>query len=187
MGACSATIRMVAVLPHPGMLPSGSSIASPECSRRRVSLSIDNEVWPPESLAGSSWMPRCGLSRLSCSIDKPAFPSRPGAPNPRRAAEGIGRSGATAATRSVLLHASMARMASTRPSPMRAPWYASAESRTERSIEKRWTERLRRVKRVGRVAWGRQEYPFRADEHDAAVRSSTKGNHHVATTHADDR
>jgi hypothetical protein len=50
-----------------------------------------------------------------------------------------------------------------------------------------WTERLRRVKRVGRVAWGRQEYPFRADEHDAAVRSSTKGNHHVATTHADDR
>ena len=32
----------------------------------------------------------------------------------------------------------------------------------------RWTERLRRVKRVGRVAWGRQEYPFRADEHDAA-------------------
>ena len=86
---------MDAVLPHPGMLPSGSSIASPECSRRRVSLSIDNEVWPPESLAGSSWMPRCGLSRLSCSIDKPAFPSRPGAPNPRRAAEGIGRSGAT--------------------------------------------------------------------------------------------
>ena len=33
---CSATIRMVAVLPHPGMLPSGSSIASPECSRRHV-------------------------------------------------------------------------------------------------------------------------------------------------------
>jgi hypothetical protein len=93
--SCSATIKVDAVLPHPGMLPSGSSIASPECSRRRVSLSIDNEVWPPESLAGSSWMPRCGLSRLSCSFDKPAFPSRPGAPNPRRAAEGIGRSGAT--------------------------------------------------------------------------------------------
>ena len=37
----SATIRMVAVLPHPGMLPSGPSIASPECSRRHVSLSID--------------------------------------------------------------------------------------------------------------------------------------------------
>ena len=30
------------VLPHPGMLPSGSSIASPECSRRLVGLSIDN-------------------------------------------------------------------------------------------------------------------------------------------------
>jgi hypothetical protein len=29
-----------------------------------------------------------GLNRLSCSIGKPAFPSRPGAPNPRRAAEG---------------------------------------------------------------------------------------------------
>jgi len=37
-----------------------------------------------------------------------------------------------------------------------------------RSTANRWTERLRRVKRVGRVAWGRQEYPFRADEHDAA-------------------
>ena len=34
--ACSATIRMQprVVLPHPGMLPSGSGIASPECSRR---------------------------------------------------------------------------------------------------------------------------------------------------------
>ena len=38
---CAATIRMTVVLPHPGMLPSGSSIASPECSRRHVSLSIE--------------------------------------------------------------------------------------------------------------------------------------------------
>jgi hypothetical protein len=38
---CSATIRMDDVLPHPGMLPSGPSIASPECSWRHVSLSID--------------------------------------------------------------------------------------------------------------------------------------------------
>ena len=43
--ACSATIRMQprVVLPHPGMLPSGSGIASPECSRRHVSLSIEHE------------------------------------------------------------------------------------------------------------------------------------------------
>jgi hypothetical protein len=38
---CPATIKMDVVLPHPGMLPSGPSIASPECSRRHVSLSID--------------------------------------------------------------------------------------------------------------------------------------------------
>jgi hypothetical protein len=38
---CAATNRMDVVLPHPGMLPSGSSIASPECSRPHVSLSID--------------------------------------------------------------------------------------------------------------------------------------------------
>jgi hypothetical protein len=58
---------MDAVLPHPGMLPRGSNIASPECSRRRVSLSID--------YTGSS---RRDPSRLSCSIVEPAFPSRPG-------------------------------------------------------------------------------------------------------------
>jgi hypothetical protein len=28
------------VLPHPGMLPNGLGIASPECSRRGVTLSI---------------------------------------------------------------------------------------------------------------------------------------------------
>ena len=31
--SCVATIRIVVVLPHPGMLPSRRSIASPECSR----------------------------------------------------------------------------------------------------------------------------------------------------------
>jgi hypothetical protein len=41
---CPATIRVDVVLPHPGMLPSGSSIASPECSRRHVGLSIDYTV-----------------------------------------------------------------------------------------------------------------------------------------------
>ena len=37
---CPATIKMVIVLPHPGMLPSGLGIASPGCSRRRATLSI---------------------------------------------------------------------------------------------------------------------------------------------------
>jgi hypothetical protein len=35
-----ATIWMRNVLPHPGMFPSGSGIASSGCSRRRVALSI---------------------------------------------------------------------------------------------------------------------------------------------------
>ena len=39
---CTATIWMGGVLPHPGMLPSGSGIASPECSRRCVTLSTRN-------------------------------------------------------------------------------------------------------------------------------------------------
>ena len=37
---CSATIWMRNVLPHPGMFPSGSGIASSGCSRRGVALSI---------------------------------------------------------------------------------------------------------------------------------------------------
>ena len=37
---CSATIRMRDVLPHPGTLPNGPSIASSESSRRGVTLSI---------------------------------------------------------------------------------------------------------------------------------------------------
>jgi hypothetical protein len=44
---CAATIRMTVVLPHPGMFPSSSSIASPECSRHLISLSIEQEVPPP--------------------------------------------------------------------------------------------------------------------------------------------
>ena len=61
---------MDVVLPHPGMLPSGASIASPECSRRHISLSID--------YTGSA-ASRRDANRLSCSIGEPAFPSRPGA------------------------------------------------------------------------------------------------------------
>jgi ArsR family transcriptional regulator len=39
--AITAESAMGSILPHPGMLPSGSSIALPECSRPDVSLSID--------------------------------------------------------------------------------------------------------------------------------------------------
>jgi hypothetical protein len=41
---CSATIWMMRVLPHPEMLPNGPSIASPECSRHGVILSIGKAV-----------------------------------------------------------------------------------------------------------------------------------------------
>jgi putative transposase len=52
--------------------------------------------------------------QLSCSIGKPAFPSRPGKASPRRATQGTGGAETPGATRSI---ASMARMASTGPSP----------------------------------------------------------------------
>ena len=85
--SCSATIKMDVVLPHPGMLPSGSSIASPECSRRHVSLSID--------YAGSGAFR--GVTQTGFPVRSASLLSRPdlALPKPRRAAEGIGRSGAT--------------------------------------------------------------------------------------------
>jgi arylsulfatase len=49
---CSATIWMRNVLPHPGMLPNGSGTASPECSRRCVTLSTRNARDPAH--AGAS-------------------------------------------------------------------------------------------------------------------------------------
>jgi hypothetical protein len=42
--ACTATIRMNVVLPHPGMLLSRPGIASSECSRDPITLSIDRDV-----------------------------------------------------------------------------------------------------------------------------------------------
>ena len=83
----SATIRMVVVLPHPGMLPSGSSIASPECSRRLVGLSID--------YAGSGAFR--GVTQTGFPVRSASLLSRPdlALPEPRRVAEGIGRSRAT--------------------------------------------------------------------------------------------
>ncbi len=44
--ACSATIRMVTVLPHPGMLPSGRGVASSGCSRDTIRMS---------TAVGSDW------------------------------------------------------------------------------------------------------------------------------------
>src|ERR1700735_1079020 len=85
--ACAATIRMAVVLPHLGMLPSGSSIASPGCSRRHVSLSID--------YTGSA-APH-GVTQTGFPVRSTSLLSRPdlAPPKSRRAAEGIGRSGAT--------------------------------------------------------------------------------------------
>jgi hypothetical protein len=84
---CVATIRMTVVLPHLGMLPSGSSIASPGCSRRHVSLSID--------YTGSA-APH-GVTQTGFPVRSTSLLSRPdlAPPKSRRAAEGIGRSGAT--------------------------------------------------------------------------------------------
>jgi hypothetical protein len=69
---------MRGVLPHPGMLPSGPCIASPGCSRRRVTLSIGSR---------KTGFPVRSASLLSCPDLAP--------PEPRRAAAGTGRSGAT--------------------------------------------------------------------------------------------
>src|SRR6476659_9103677 len=77
---------MDVVLPHPGMLPSGPGIASPECSRRHVSLSID--------YAGPG---ACGVTQTGFPVRSASLLSCPdlALPKSRRAAEGIGRSGAT--------------------------------------------------------------------------------------------
>src|SRR6476659_6396250 len=77
---------MDVVLPHPGMLPSGPGIASPECSRRHASLSID--------YAGPG---AYGVMQTGFPVRSASLLSRPdlALPKPRRAAEGIGRSGAT--------------------------------------------------------------------------------------------
>ena len=105
----SATARMAGVLPHPGMLPSGSSIASPECSRRHVSLSID--------YAGSGAFR--GVTQTGFPVRSASLLSRPdlAPPEPRRATEGMRGAEPPGATRSALFRASMARMASTGPSP----------------------------------------------------------------------
>jgi hypothetical protein len=79
--------KLDTVLPHLGMLPSGSSIASPGCSRRHVSLSID--------YTGSA-APH-GVTQTGFPVRSTSLLSRPdlAPPKSRRAAEGIGRSGAT--------------------------------------------------------------------------------------------
>ena len=56
-------------------------------------------------------------TQLSCSIGEPAFPSRPGNSRPWSGTKGMGSAEPPGATRSAPLGASMARMASTGPSP----------------------------------------------------------------------
>jgi transposase InsO family protein len=65
------------------------------------------------------WLIKATTSQiqLSGSISEPAFPSRPGSAQATARNEGDGRSRATGATRSAASRASMARMASTGPSP----------------------------------------------------------------------
>ena len=107
------------VLPHPEMLPSGASIASSECSRRHISLSIDYTGWFCPS--------RRDPSRLSCSIGEPAFPSRPGAGRATARSGGDWEERSHPQPRTArCCAASMARMASTGPSPKRAPWHTPA-------------------------------------------------------------
>jgi hypothetical protein len=102
-------LRRAFVLPHPRMLPSGSSIASPECSRRHVSLSI--------RLRGLRRL--LGVTQTGFPVRSASLLSRPdlAPPEPRRATEGMGGAEPPGATRSALFRASMARMASTGPSP----------------------------------------------------------------------
>ena len=89
----SATIWLKAVLPHPGMLPSGPGIASPECSRGRITLSI-------------------GSCATRFPVRSASLLSHPdlALPEPRRAAEGKGGAEPPGATRSAPYSASMARV-----------------------------------------------------------------------------
>jgi hypothetical protein len=79
------------------------------------------------------FLPVRNVTARSSPLDQVSFPvrlrrllSRPGLPpaGPRRAAEGMGGAEPPAATRSAHFGASMARTASTGPSPKRAPWHA---------------------------------------------------------------
>ena len=82
------------VLPHPEMLPSGASIASSECSRRHISLSID--------YTGSALR---GVTQAGFPVRSASLLSRPdlALAEQRRAAEGIGGAEPPAATHSALL------------------------------------------------------------------------------------
>src|SRR5579862_3448309 len=109
--ADSASTRIVArvVLPHPGMLPNGPSIASPECSRTLVSLSID--------YTGSAALR--GVIQTGFPVRSASLLSRPdlALPEPRRATEGIGRSGATRSHAQRAVAREHGEEASTGPSP----------------------------------------------------------------------
>ena len=107
---CSATIRMVA------------RIASSRNAPERVEHCLTRMLPAPRRLVnrlrGLRRLSRRDPNRLSCSIGEPAFPSRPGAaPSHGAQRRGLGGAEPPGATRSALFRASMARMASTGPSP----------------------------------------------------------------------
>jgi transposase InsO family protein len=92
-----------------------------ECNPRRWSANTRN--WTPVSVVmlnpeRDAYVQAAGCQiQLSGSIGEPAFPSRPGNAKPPRTTEEMGGAEPPAATRSAPLCASMARMASTGPSP----------------------------------------------------------------------
>src|ERR1019366_2749206 len=142
---------------------------------------------------------RVAENPLSCSIGEPAFPSRPGA------AGAAGRSGGDWEERShpeprAARPFARAWRALGREERTKAPDLPRSEHRgTLRtswrirlsplpSTYKRWTERLRRVvsdRAIGVVGW--LVYPFDPAGMRRPVDRSTKGDHHVAITCANDR
>jgi hypothetical protein len=113
-GAYGATIWVRNVLPHSQMFPNGFVVASPKCSRIPVILSINRY----SHCAISDTFDRFPV-RLTVLLSRPDL-AQPGHGAQRRGWEERSHPEPRAAH----LGASMARMASTGPSPKRAPWQA---------------------------------------------------------------
>ena len=100
----------------------GCRIASSRNAPERVEHCLTRMLPAPRPLVnrlrGLRRLSRRDPNRLSCSIGEPAFPSRPGAaPSHGAQRRGLGGAEPPGATRNALFRASMARMASTGPSP----------------------------------------------------------------------
>jgi hypothetical protein len=73
MDSYSASISVSGVLPHPAMLPNGPSVASPGCSRGRVTLSIGAQSdWASVASRLGSW------SRFGDAGERPGASWAPG-------------------------------------------------------------------------------------------------------------